>query len=112
MYFIDKNIIFDFVRLIYFNESPAYYKTQALIVTLVNQNKINATVSDSTFFSIGNYMAYKLERSGTERDTENTEETVRNALKTIFKGNWQQVSLSKEEFLECLEDHRLHYEDA
>ena len=108
MYFIDKNVIFDFARLVYFNESPAYYKNQALIVVLVNQGKIEAAVSDATFFSAGNYLAYKLERSGIE----NTDERTRNALKTIFKGNWRQISLSKQEFIECLEDCRLHYEDA
>lgn len=108
MYFIDKNVIFDFVRLVYFKESPSYYRNQALIVVLANLGRIDATVSDSTFFSVGNYLAYKLERSGVE----NAEEKVRNALKTIFKGNWRQVSLSKQEFLGCLEDNRLHYEDA
>jgi hypothetical protein len=108
MYFVDKNIIFDFIRLVYFRESPAEYTNSALIVVLAGQNKIDACISEATFFSAGNYLAYKLGRSGIEKP----EDVAKNALKAIFKGKWHSISLAKEEFLECLKDERLHYEDS
>ncbi|MFH1234096.1 MAG: hypothetical protein V1493_00585 [Candidatus Diapherotrites archaeon] len=108
MHFIDKNIIFDFIRLVYFRESPGEYKNSAMIVVLANQNKIDACISEATFFSAGNYLTYKLERSGIEKP----EDAAGNALKAIFKGKWHSTSLAKEEFLECLKDKRLHYEDS
>lgn len=108
MYFVDKNILFDYLRVVYFKESLDFYKLSCLIVLMVNERKFKAFISDATLFSVGNYLRYKLERA---KETE-IEFKVRIALKNIFSGNWETIGLTKEEFLECLNDSRLHYEDA
>ena len=40
--FIDKNVLMDYIRLVYFAESFDHYKHSAAIVLLVNDKKFNA----------------------------------------------------------------------
>lgn len=106
--FIDKNIIFDFVRLIYFRESFEHYKYSALLVLLIQDKKLEGNISDSTPFSVGKYLSYKLERL----NVPDADSKARNALRHIFEGRWGLRSLTHAEFLSSLNEGRLHFEDA
>ena len=109
MNFIDKNVLFDYVKLIYFSESYKYYRNQAMIVMLINEGKFNGFISDATPFSVANYLSFKLERNGIQE----TDLKVRNAMKSLFKEKqWETVSLSINEFRKALEEKRLPLEDA
>lgn len=106
--FVDKNVIMDFIRLIYFNESSDYYIYPAAIVLMIRDKIVDAIVSDITPFSVGNYLDYKLQRKGIE----DTDKKTKNALKYIFNGNWNSIDLNIQDFLNSLEEKRLGYEDA
>lgn len=107
-FFVDKNILMDFVRLVYFKENFDWYKNQAAIILLAKNNEFGAYVSDVTPFSVGNYLTYKLERKGVlDADVK-----VRNALRYLFDGKWTTVTLDVGAFLSCLGEKRVHYEDA
>ncbi|MBS3060251.1 MAG: hypothetical protein J4432_01955 [DPANN group archaeon] len=106
--FIDKNVLMDYIRLVYFAESFDHYKHSAAIVLLVNDKKFNAYISDATPFSVGNYLNFKLERAGIS----DSDDKTRNALRHIFSGSWNPISLSINEFMSCLENKSTHYEDA
>ncbi len=107
-FFIDKNVIMDFIRLIYFNESSDYYIYPSIIVLMIRDGVIKANISDVTPFSVGNYLNYKLQRAGVQE----TDKKTKNALKFLFKGDWNIVSLKIEDFLNCLEEKRIEYEDS
>ena len=107
-YFLDKNVLFDFVRLVYFGEEFKWYSSSAIVVLIARDGGFVPHISDATPFSVANYTLYKMERSGIP-DAENK---VRKMLKFLFFGKWQLTSLSKEEFVESLDEKRFHYEDA
>ena len=106
--FLDKNILFHYMRKILFEESVPL--SSLLIIKNVHAKKLHGCISENAFFGLINYSIYKLQRDKgmEEKDAENL---AKEKIKWLLQGKWEIISLEFEELSKLVEKSEIPFED-
>lgn len=106
--FVDKNIIFHYLRKILFHEQVPLSSLQ--IIKCVHNNKLQAVISENALFGLINYCIYKLERDF-DYDLIESEKKAKEKIKFLLRGSWEIKSLELKDFQSALEENTIPFED-
>lgn len=104
--FLDKNILFHYLRKILFNEQVPLSSLQ--IIRCIHKKKITAAISENALFGLINYCIYKLERDF-EYDPKECEKRAKEKIKFLLKGDWEIKSLEIRDFENALEENKVPF---
>lgn len=106
--FLDKNILFHYMRKILFEEQVPL--SSLVIIKSIHNKKIHTCISENAFFGLMNYCIYKLQR---EKDMEekDAENVAKEKMRWLFQGKWQIISLEFEALIPLLEKSNVPFED-
>lgn len=106
--FVDKNVLFHYMRKILFNEEVPLSSLQ--IMRCIHNKKLHAVISENAIFGLINYCIYKLERDYNLEQKE-CEKKTKDKIRYALKGNWEIRSLTLQDFQNALEENDVPFED-